>query len=90
MGILLGSAMKRYKQAGSAAIFLLLGTFFLSIMIGLSDKLSSLKVLTPFKYFDAATIFRQSELDMPYVGLSIVIVIVCMIGAYVAYAKRDL
>lgn len=61
VGILLGSAMKRYKQAGSAAIFLLLGTFFLSIMIGMSDKLSSLKVLTPFKYFDAATLFRQSR-----------------------------
>ncbi len=90
VGILLGSAIKRYKQAGSIAIFLLLGTFFLSIMIGMNDKLSSLKVLTPFKYFDAAAIFHQSKLDMPYVGLSIVIVIVCMIGAYWAYAKRDL
>ncbi|MBP7960642.1 MAG: ABC transporter permease subunit [Caldilineaceae bacterium] len=90
VGILLGSAMKRYKQAGSAAIFLLLATFFLSIILGLNDKLSSLKVLTPFKYFDAAAIFHQAKLDMPYVGLSIVIVVVCMIGAYWAYAKRDL
>ena len=90
VGILLGSAMKRYKRAGSAAVFLLLATFFLSILIGMSDKLSALKVLTPFKYFDAATIFHQAKLDMPMVGLSAVIIVVCMIGAYVAYAKRDL
>ena len=90
VGILLGSAIKRYKQAGSVAIFLLLATFFLSIMIGMNDKLSSLKVLTPFKYFDAATILRQSKLDVSMVGLSAVIVVICMLGAYWAYAKRDL
>lgn len=90
VGILLGSAIKRYKQAGSLAIFVLLATFFLSILIGLNDKLGSLKVLTPFKFFDAATILRQSRLDMPMIGLSVAIVILCMVGAYWAYAKRDL
>jgi len=90
VGILLGSAMKRYKQAGSAAVFVLLSTFFFSVVIDLNGKLGSLKYLTPFKYFDPAKILHEAKLEWLPIGLSIAIVVVCMVGAYVAFSKRDL
>lgn len=90
VGIFLGCAMKRYKRASSVAIALLLGAYFLSIIVTLNKDLDFLKVLTPFKYFDAGALLRESRLDMPFVALSLAIIVVCMAGAYLAYSRRDL
>ncbi len=90
IGILLGCAMKQYRRAGSLAISLLLGTYFLSIISTLNPSLDFLKYLTPFRYFDAAMLLNQSRLDLTFVGLSLAIVVVSMAGAYLTYARRDL
>lgn len=90
VGIFLGSAMKHYKRASSVAVSLLLATFFLSIFSGLSENLEFLKYFTPFKYFDPALLLHESRIDINFVGLSVGIIVVLMIGAYLSYAKRDL
>jgi ABC-2 type transport system permease protein len=90
IGIFLGCAMKRYKRASSAAVSLLLGTYFLSVISGLHKDLDFLKYLSPFKYFDAGLLLRESRLDLTFVGLSLAIILVSMVGAYVSYARRDL
>jgi ABC-2 type transport system permease protein len=90
MGVFLGCAMKRYKRAGSAAVSLLLGTYFLSIISALNRNLDFLRYLSPFKYFDPAVMLRESRLDPGFVALSLAIVAVSMAGAYVTYARRDL
>jgi ABC-2 type transport system permease protein len=90
VGIFLGCAMKHYKRAGSVAISLWLGTFFLSVLSGLSEDLGFLKYFTPFAYFDPAMLLHESRLDLAFVGLSAGIIAVCLIGAYMTYSKRDL
>ena len=90
VGIFLGCAMKHHKQAGSTAIGVLLGTYFLSIIVGLSDKLDFLKYFSPFTYFNPATLLHKSEIDMSNVYLSLGIIVVCLVGGYVTYSKRDL
>jgi len=90
LGIFLGCAVKKHKQAGSIAVWLLLGTYFLSILVGLNKDLDFLKYLTPFKYFDAAQLLHESRLEMPFVLLSVAIIAACMAAAYASYAKRDL
>jgi ABC-2 type transport system permease protein len=90
IGIFLGCAMKRYKRASSVAVSLLLGTYFLSVISGLHKDLDFLKYLSPFKYFDAGLLLRESRLDLTFVGLSLAIILVSMVGAYVSYARRDL
>ena len=90
VGIFLGCAMKQYKRAGSVAVSLLLGTYFLSVISGLSENLKFLKVFSPFTYFNPATLLNESRIDVTYVLLSLVIIIVCIIGGYITYARRDL
>ena len=89
-GIFLGSVLKQAKQAGAVAVALLLGTYFLSVFSALSEKLEFLKYFTPFKYFDPAKLLHESKIDLAYVGLSAGIIAVCLVGAYLAYSKRDL
>ncbi|MBN2677253.1 MAG: ABC transporter permease subunit [Anaerolineaceae bacterium] len=90
LGIFLGCALKRYKLAGSAAIAVILVTYFTSILSGLNKDLDFLKYFTPFKYFDAATMLRDNRLEWPFVLLSAGIIIVLLIGAHIAYRRRDL
>ena len=90
LGILLGCAMKRYKRASAVAIGLLLGTYFLSVVSALNENLAFLKYLSPFKYFDAGMLLRDSRLDVTFVALSLAIIVASMVRAYMTYARRDL
>ncbi|TFG72537.1 MAG: ABC transporter [Anaerolineales bacterium] len=90
IGIFLGCAMKQHKRSSSVAVSILLVTYFISIIAGLSKNLAFLKYFSPFKYFDPAALFHTSKLDIVFVVLSFGIVLVSLVGAYVSYAKRDL
>jgi ABC-2 type transport system permease protein len=90
LGIFLGSAMKYYRRANSTAMSILLATFFMFIIAGLSEKLDWLKYFTPFKYFDPLEILNKSRIDPNFVLLSVGIIMVLMVGAYLTYSKRDL
>ena len=90
VGVFLGCVMKHHKRAGSTAIGVLLGTYFLSIIVGLSDKLDWLKHFSPFTYFNPADLLHKSEINMNNVFLSLSIIIVFLVGGYVTYSKRDL
>ena len=90
IGIFLGCAMKRYKRAGAVAVSLLLGTYFLSVLSSMNKDLDWLKYVSPFKYFDAGLLLRESRMELVFVALAIAIIVMCMAGAYVTYARRDL
>lgn len=90
VGVLIGCALKEYRRAGSLAVSVLLGTYFISIISSMVESLSFLKYFSPFTYFNPAILLRDSQIDLGYVGLSAAIIAVAMIGAYVTYSKRDL
>jgi ABC-2 type transport system permease protein len=90
IGIFLGAAMKQHKRAGSVAVSLLLGTYFISVISGLYKDLEFLKYLSPFKYFNPSDILHKAEIDLNYVWLSAGIIVVSLIGAYLTYSRRDL
>lgn len=90
IGVLLGCALKHYKQASSVAMAILLITFFLSIITGLNENLDFLKYLSPFKYFDPATLLHEATIEPIYLLLSVVIIVACLVGAQLTYVRRDL
>jgi ABC-2 type transport system permease protein len=90
LGLLLGSAMKQYKRSASTAVAIILATYFMSIVSGMQEKLDFLKWFTPFKYFDAAALFRTGRMDGTYLLISVAIIVVSVVGAYLTYNKRDL
>jgi len=90
IGVFLGCAMKQYRRASSVAVSLLLGTYFLSVISSLNKNLEFIKYFSPFKYFDPIKLLNESKMDIAFVGLSLGIIAVCLVGAYVSYSKRDL
>jgi len=90
IGLLLGCAMKQYKRSASTAVAIILATYFMAIVSGMEEKLDFLKYFTPFRYFDAGDLFRNGRMDSTYLLLSAVIIVVCVVAAYLAYDRRDL
>ena len=90
LGLLLGCAMKQYKRSASIAVGIILATYFMSVVSGMQEKLDFLKWFTPFKYFDAADLFRSGRMDSTYLLISVGIIVVCVALAYFSYNKRDL
>lgn len=90
IGILLGCAMKQHKRSSSAAVSVLLGTYFISIISGFYPDMKFLNYLSPFKYFDAAAMFRNAKLEPEFVWLSAGIVLAAMAAAFLSYSRRDL
>jgi ABC-2 type transport system permease protein len=90
IGVFLGCALRQHKRAGSAAISILLGTYFFSVITGLKEEWDFLKYLTPFEYFDPSLILHESRIDPVFLWLSLGITTFCLAGAYLTYARRDL
>ncbi len=89
IGMLMASLLKRYKRSGSVSVSILLVTYFLSVLVGLSDKIDFLKYLTPFKYFEASYLLNEHKLEGIYLLISMCIIAVGMIGTFIFYPKRD-
>ena len=85
----LGALAKYPKGAASAATGVLLTTYLLSMLIDLNDKLTNLKYITPFKYFEAKQILSDGKLEPVFIALSIIIITVFICLTYTFYKKRD-
>jgi ABC-2 type transport system permease protein len=90
IGICIAAVSKKSKKAGSITMFILLASFFISIVIDMSDSLNILRILTPFKYFDAKEFFINGYLNIWYIVLSIILVSGMLYMTYKKYNERDL
>lgn len=90
LGIMFGCALKQYKKSGYLGISIILISYVLSIVSGLSDKLEFLKHITPFKFFDTAVIKNEMALDWKYILISFMIIVICLTIGLITYKKRDL
>ncbi len=90
IGAVSAASLKRPKLAGSVATSVLLFTFLITIFININDKLSDLKYLTPFRYFDAKDLLANGHLDPVYVVISLLLIAVMVASTYKNYVSRDL
>jgi ABC-2 type transport system permease protein len=90
IGMAAAAISKKPKRAAPIATGFLLVTFFLSVWLDIYSKLPGLKYLTPFQYFVARNIIRDTSLDPIYIALSVGIVAVMLLAVYLSYNRRDL
>ena len=90
VGLMLGALLKSTKLATSVATGVVMGTFFLSIMSDISEKVSWLKYFTPFKAFDSSTVMLDREFSLMATAALLLVAIVCMGFTFVKFQERDL
>lgn len=90
LGALLSGFMRNPKSSGSLATGILLGTYVISKITDLTDRVNFLNVLSPFKYFSYQDIVNGNGLSFGIVILSILLAAVFSALTYFFYLKRDL
>ncbi|MDK8181378.1 ABC transporter permease subunit [Paenibacillus sp. UMB4589-SE434] len=63
--------------------------FFLIGILGASTGDDKLRMLTPFKYFDAAYIVQHHGYEVVYMWAALVVVVTSIMVSYIVYMKRD-
>lgn len=90
LGAFFAGVFKNPKLPIVMSTSVLLTTYVIWVVIDLNSNFENLKYLTPFKYFDAATIINSGHLDSLYVAISAVLVVVMTLATYIFYNRRDL
>ncbi|MFA5867209.1 MAG: ABC transporter permease subunit [Actinomycetota bacterium] len=89
-GLAAAAIIKRPKRAAAVVSAYLFSAYFLSLWLDVTEKAQWLKYATPFKYFDAATIVKNTALNPVYFAISVSLTAVLGVLAFVFYQKRDL
>lgn len=90
IGMFVAALNENHKRSGNIAVGILMGTFLISSLINMIERLDFLKYLTPFKYFETSYLLNELSLEPIYLVLSLVIILITMIGTFVFYPRRDL
>lgn len=90
IGMFLAALIRRHKISGGIGIALIFAMYIASVIAALSENVEFLKYFTPFKYFEAALMLRNLNIEPIYATLSVILIILPLIGAYAVYDKRDL
>ena len=86
----ISSFFRKQRLVTSISLAIVLGSYFISILASISDKLSGLKWITPFEYVNSAFIIEHMGLHPTYTAIMIVIVMISISIAIFKYHKKDL
>ena len=90
LGALLSAFIRNPKASGSLATGILFGSYVISKVTDLTDRVNALNVLSPFKYFSYVKIVNENSLSFGILILSLLLVAAFSVSTYFFYLKRDL
>lgn len=90
IGLLASVFIVKTKAIMPLSIGVVLGAYFISIASSLSEKLSSLKYFTPFRYFDAADLIHDEAISGLYLFITFSVMIITVGLTYLFYNKKNI
>lgn len=90
LSFLFSAIMRKTRNILSISLAVVIVTYFINIMSGLSDDLDILKYFSPFKYVDAANIITNNVFELIYIVLMSAIILISVIAAFMIYKKKDI
>jgi len=90
IGMFLAAMLKRHKLSGRLSLIIVFVTYFLSILMGVTDKLNMFRFLTPYKYFDLNKLMQGNNVSGVYLYVSLAIICMGLTLTFLIYPKRDL
>ncbi|HEX3028669.1 MAG TPA: ABC transporter permease subunit, partial [Clostridia bacterium] len=90
LGFLVSVFLVKAKSILPLSIGVVIGTYILNTIAGLSNKTDWLKYLTPFKYVDAVDIVKTGRINGGYLVIMTVVIVVSIILSYVFYNRKNI
>ncbi|WP_270182095.1 ABC transporter permease subunit [Alkalihalobacillus sp. CinArs1] len=90
IALLLSAIMKKARTITSVSLGLVLISYFLSVVSGITDGLEFLTYFSLFKYIDPADIISNESLNSLYVGIMLIVIVLSIWGTFSYYRKKDI
>ncbi len=89
LGMLLATAIKKFDKAQYINLGIVMGAYFISLMVNISKVFQAIRFLSPIAYFSTESLI-DLKLDIPYLIVSAIIIIICSILSFKIYKKKDI
>lgn len=90
ISFLFSSILKKTRNVLSVSLAVVIITYFLNVMSGLTEDMEALKYFSPFKYVDAASIINENMLEPIYITIMAAIILISISAAFMIYKKKDI
>lgn len=90
LSYLLSAIMRKTRNTLAVSIAVVIITYFLNMMSGLSEKLEALKYMSPFYYIDAASIINNHKLEPLYAFIMIAVCLLSLFVTFMVYKRKDI
>lgn len=90
ISFLLSTIMNKTRNIVSVSLGIVLTSYFLHVMSGLTDKLENLKYLSFFRYVDAADIITEVKIEPLYLVIMLIVIVVSFVSSFVVYQRKDI
>lgn len=89
MGILYAVFVKKVRSVASIAIAFGFGSFIISAVVNIIKE-EKFNYIAPMQYFSPHFVFSQGSFEIKYVVMAIIVVVGCLVGAFIKYIKSDI
>ena len=90
IGTGMASLIKKPGAATGSATGVMLVTYFIAMVIDMTEKLDFLKYLTPFKYFEPKKLINGGSFEPVFIFISVMLIALFLSATYIFFPKRDL
>lgn len=89
IGMAMAAVLRQYKKSGTVTLAILMVTFMISMLMGMTDKIDVMKYVIPFQYFVVEDMLN-GIIEYEFVFISFAIMIAGFGSMFVFFKKRDL
>lgn len=90
LGMFIAAFFKRVSRSNAYSVAFIVASYFISLLMEVSESLKQFWYITPFKYFDTNKMLKFLSLDSCGIGLTLSITLVLFATSFYLYPKRDL
>lgn len=89
VGVLISLLVKRIRSVTSASMALAFGMYLLNAFGGMIGE-TSLEIVSPFKHFEPNYVLSHAAYDMPWMPITVIVIVAAVFGSYKLYLERDI
>ena len=90
VSFLFSSIMRKTRNTLSISLAVVIVTYFLNVISGLSEDLEILKYFSPFKYVDSANIISDNRIEPIFIVIMGILIAGSIAAAFFIYKKKDI
>ncbi|RJS60399.1 ABC transporter permease subunit [Bacillus sp. PK3_68] len=90
LSYLLSAVMRKTRNTLAVSIAVVIITYFLNMMSGLSEELNVVKYMSPFYYIEAASIINDHKLEPAYSLIMVMVCLLSLFAAFMVYKRKDI